>query len=53
MHTENAPSPEHCSALLGTNTVKKIIETSTDIHLVMEFAERGELFDYIVKHKRL
>lgn len=31
----------------------QIIETSTDIHLIMEFAEGGELFDYIVKNKRL
>ena len=25
----------------------------TDIHLVMEYAPGGELFDYIVKNKRL
>jgi serine/threonine protein kinase len=31
----------------------KIIETKTDIHLIMEYAPGGELFDYIVKKKRL
>lgn len=34
-------------------TLTKIIETKTDIHLIMEYAEGGELFDYIVKRKRL
>jgi 5'-AMP-activated protein kinase, catalytic alpha subunit len=31
----------------------QIIETKTDIHLIMEYADGGELFDYIVKKKRL
>jgi 5'-AMP-activated protein kinase catalytic alpha subunit len=31
----------------------QIIETKTDIHLIMEYAEGGELFDYIVKNKRI
>ena len=31
----------------------QIIETKTDIHLIMEYAEGGELFDHIVKSKRL
>lgn len=31
----------------------EIIETKTAIHLIMEYAEGGELFDYIVKNKRV
>ena len=31
----------------------QIIETKTAIHLIMEYAEGGELFDYIVKNKRI
>jgi 5'-AMP-activated protein kinase catalytic alpha subunit len=31
----------------------EIIETSTRLYLIMEFASGGELFDYIVKHRRL
>jgi 5'-AMP-activated protein kinase catalytic alpha subunit len=31
----------------------EIIETSKTIFLIMEYAEGGELFDYIVKNKRL
>jgi 5'-AMP-activated protein kinase catalytic alpha subunit len=34
-------------------TLIQIIETKTDIHLIMEYADGGELFDYIVKKKRL
>lgn len=29
------------------------IETMTDIYVVMEYAERGELFDYIVENRRI
>jgi len=31
----------------------EIIETQKEIYMVIEYAERGELFDYIVKSKRL
>jgi 5'-AMP-activated protein kinase catalytic alpha subunit len=31
----------------------EIIETQKEIFMVIEYAERGELFDYIVKNKRL
>lgn len=31
----------------------EIIETKKDIYLIMEFADGGELFDYIVKKKRV
>lgn len=34
-------------------SLTQIIETKTDIHLIMEYAPGGELFDYIVKKKRL
>ena len=30
-----------------------VIETPTDIFLVMEYVNNGELFDFIVKHGRL
>ena len=33
--------------------ISKIIETTTGIHMVMEYIEGGELFEYIVKKKRL
>ena len=31
----------------------QIIETSSQLFLIMEYASGGELFDYIVKRKRL
>lgn len=31
----------------------EIIETSKQLFLIMEYASGGELFDYIVSHKRL
>ena len=31
----------------------EIIETNDKLFLIMEYAEGGELFDYIVKRKRL
>lgn len=31
----------------------EVIETETDIYEVMELAERGELFDYIVENRRV
>jgi 5'-AMP-activated protein kinase catalytic alpha subunit len=31
----------------------QIIETSRQLFLIMEYASGGELFDYIVKRKRL
>ncbi|OWM65262.1 hypothetical protein CDL15_Pgr008852 [Punica granatum] len=31
----------------------EVIETATDIYVVMEYAERGELFDYIVENRRV
>ncbi|XP_048136211.1 SNF1-related protein kinase catalytic subunit alpha KIN10-like isoform X2 [Rhodamnia argentea] len=31
----------------------EIIETLTDVYVVMEYAERGELFDYIVENRRI
>ncbi|XP_056175085.1 SNF1-related protein kinase catalytic subunit alpha KIN10-like [Syzygium oleosum] len=31
----------------------EIIETMTDVYVVMEYAERGELFDYIVENRRI
>ena len=31
----------------------EIIETKQRLYLIMEFAEGGELFDYIVSKKRL
>ena len=31
----------------------EIIETSKQLFLIMEFASGGELFDYIVKKRRL
>lgn len=33
--------------------VYEVIETPTDIYVVMEYAERGELFDYIVMNRRV
>ena len=32
---------------------QKILETSSSIYLIMEYASNGELFDYIVDHERL
>lgn len=31
----------------------EVIETSTDIYVVMEYVKSGELFDYIVEKGRL
>lgn len=31
----------------------EIIETETELYLIMEYCSNGELFDYIVKHQRL
>lgn len=31
----------------------EIIETSKELYLIMEYARGGELFDYIVSHKRV
>lgn len=31
----------------------EVIETATDIYVIMEYAERGELFDYIVENRRV
>jgi serine/threonine protein kinase len=31
----------------------EIIETNESIHLIMEYVEGGELFDLIVKQRRL
>jgi 5'-AMP-activated protein kinase catalytic alpha subunit len=31
----------------------EVIETETNIYVVTEYAERGELFDYIVQKSRL
>jgi serine/threonine protein kinase len=31
----------------------EIIETSTELYLIMEYASKGELFDYIVANTRL
>jgi 5'-AMP-activated protein kinase, catalytic alpha subunit len=31
----------------------EIIETPKQLYLIMEYAQNGELFDYIVKHKKL
>ena len=53
MHPEGAAAPEHSPTLRGTLGLIEIIETKTDIHLIMEYASGGELFDYIVKKKRL
>jgi 5'-AMP-activated protein kinase, catalytic alpha subunit len=53
MHPENTEAPQHRPALRGTPSPRQIIETKTDIHLIMEYAPGGELFDYIVRKKRL
>ena len=53
MHSEDTAASEHHPALRSTVDVRQIIETKTDIHLIMEYASGGELFDHIVKHKRL
>ncbi len=41
--------------LAHTNLIHlyEIIETNSNLYLIMEFAENGELFQYIVKNKRL
>ena len=31
----------------------QIIETETELYLIMEYCVNGELFDYIVQHQRL
>jgi len=31
----------------------EIIETNSELYLIMEFCPNGELFDYIVQHQRL
>ena len=31
----------------------QIIETQTDIYLIMEYSPNGELYEYIVKKKKL
>ncbi len=31
----------------------EIIETESELYLIMEFCSSGELFDYIVAHQRL
>lgn len=31
----------------------EVVETSTDIYMVMEYAENGDLFDYIAQKGRL
>lgn len=31
----------------------EVIETATDIYVIMEYAECGELFDYIVENRRV
>lgn len=33
--------------------VLQIIETETELYLIMEYCNNGELFDYIVQHQRL
>ena len=33
--------------------IYEVIETETSIYLIMEFAEKGELFNYIIQKKRL
>ena len=35
------------------NLIFKIIETEKELFMIMENANGGELFDYIVKHTRL
>jgi len=45
---------EDWRAQLATPTqVYDILETETEIFIVMEYAAGGELFDYIVAHKRV
>lgn len=53
MHPQNSQAPQHRPALRSTFQATQIIETKTDIHLIMEYASGGELFDYIVRKKRL
>jgi 5'-AMP-activated protein kinase catalytic alpha subunit len=53
MHPQDIETSQRHSTLRSTPLPSQIIETKTDIHLIMEYAEGGELFDYIVKRKRL
>lgn len=53
LYIEDFASSQHNTTLRSTCILNKIIESKTDIHLIMEYAPGGELFDYIVKKKRL
>ena len=53
MHSQSIETSQHHSALRGRTFVTQIIETKKDIYLIMEYADGGELFDYIVKKKRV
>ena len=49
---------DNCDILLSFSSTKyicfdKILETTEQLLLIMEYAEKGELFDYIVKQKKL
>lgn len=53
LYFEDTSTPQHRTTLRGIHLSTQIIETKTDIHLIMEYAPGGELFDYIVRKKRL
>jgi len=47
------PHVVHLYEVRGVDVKSKIIETEKELYLVTEFVSGGELFDHIVKHKRL
>lgn len=53
MHSQDTTPSQHSPTLRSTHAITQIIESKTDIHLIMEYAPGGELFDYIVRKKRL
>ena len=44
---------DHTDCIIITRGRYQVIQTATDIYLIMEFVSGGELFDYIIKHGKV